>query len=223
MHRIKKAFLSVAGASLLTLTGSFNSQAQTFSARDTNTMEQSVEVHAINDNQQVSAKFDYAFGDQVAKSMNLPGASGDNWGPQALYRALRDFNEKNPGKLKGKNIFIAIEDATLLGAMIYIPKITALIEEIKPAHVVVMGVSETRTDLDGKDANRQLKEYVEKHHCIYGGPILCAGTVNQGIYVTSAECFSAIKKQAEESLQKKVNAEKPAVAPAPGFKIAPGR
>lgn len=214
---LRKAFFSVAGAGLLTLTSSFNSvqPQKDNTAVQTDPARTEQVTPAQPDAAQPPVKFDYAFGDQVAKNMNLPGASGDDWGPQALYRGLRDFNKKHPGELKGKNVFIAIEDGTMLGAMIYIPKVADLIEEIHAANVVVMGVSETRTDLDGKDVNRQLKEYVEKHHATYGGAILCADPKQgQGIYVTSADCFAAIKTQAEQVLRQKALSVAPASRPA---------
>jgi hypothetical protein len=166
-------------------------------------------TNAVNFDQQQQNMINYAFGDQVAQHSGYPGRAGENWGPSDIYFAMRDFNKENPGALTGKNIMITVCDGTLIGTMIYIPKITRLIEEIKPAHVVVMGVSETRTDLDGVDVNKRLKAYVESKGSIFGGAM--PGCVSKdNIYPITQESFTKAAQQAQSMLTLHLQKSQPA-------------
>lgn len=222
IQKLKHAFLLASGTFILSGSALSPEQNNLRASRDNFNQVARTPISPASQNiftastkqQEQTARLDYAFGDQVAMHSGLPGRYGENWGPSDVYRALRDFNDEHPGELRGKNIMITICDGTLVGTLIYIPKITKLIDRIMPANVIVMGISETRTDIDGADANRRLKEYVEEKGAVYGGP-MPGGASKENIYPVTQASFARAVEQAQNALTTRVQKTRsPAAAPA---------
>ncbi len=154
------------------------------------------------------ASFDFAFGDQTAASLKVRGATGQDWGVADTYRATKKFIEQNPGALKGKNVFIAIGDGGEWESFWYGPKLATLLQNsVGSGKIVVMGLSETRTDINGVDANNTIRNYITKRKMIYGGPLLNASSSNN-VYPVTAEAFKASTDQARANLDAALNAIK---------------
>lgn len=147
------------------------------------------------------AQFDFAFGDQTAASLNLQGSTGTNWGVADTYRAAKKFIEKHPYALRGKNVFVAIGNGGEWESFWYGPKLATLVQDaVGHGKIVLMGLSETRTDIDGASANRTIQSYIAKRGIIYGGPLLQATSYNN-IYPTTPEGFAASTEQARAKLE----------------------
>lgn len=148
-----------------------------------------------------AVQFDYAFGDQTAASLNIAGSTGANWGVADTYRAAKKFIEKHPYALRGKNVFVAIGNGGEWESFWYGPRFASMMQEaVGQGKIVLMGLSETRTDIDGASANRTIQSYITKRGIIYGGPLLQASSYNN-IYPTTPEGFAASTNQARAKLE----------------------
>lgn len=161
------------------------------------------------------ATFDYAFGDQTAASLGVPGATGTNWNTRKTYKAFNAFLETNPGALKGKNVFVSIgNDEGFLAKLWGFLFAKAMVKAVGPTgNIVLTGISETRTDLkDAAGSNRELHAFIKEYKVIYGGPLQGATSKNN-IYPVTTEAFRATTQQAQDSLNAHIKrAKMPAIS-----------
>lgn len=199
------------------------------SARDALSRVFSVRAVPLQDAEVAQAKFDYAFGDQVAASFNLPGACGDKWGIDKTMQGLIDLLAKDPEALRGKNVIVAIGDCTYKESKNK-EKLAHKFQQAVGADgaIVVMGISATydvsflgfSIDVNGK-IQKLIKEYNKKiNNFVYGGAILGA-TSDDNIYPVTPQAFAGVRAQAQAALQRHETAKAIAEAAANKKAAAP--
>lgn len=161
-------------------------------------------------------RLDFIVGDQLAQDLiavqNTPGLASENLSPQELFSDLESFLKRYPDTLKGKNVFVAVSAADqtspLVGIVFGYKQANLIKQTSGAANVVLMGISDSRTDLqDPRESNRTLEDMCKQSGIIFAGAITNA---QDGLaYPIGVDNYIQIWQQAEKALTAHVQPAKP--------------
>lgn len=201
LPKLRRIFLTAISVAAVTVYSRPLSDAYNDNAKATSTTYQ--DAQAVE-----KAHFDYAFGDQVAGSFGLPGATGEKWGIDKTMKGLKEFLAKDPEALRGKKVIVAIGDCTYDESGRKDDLAYKLQDAVGPGGVImVMGISETyKVSVLGIpiNVNKKIQKYIAEYNkktnnFVYGGAIKGA-TSKDNIYPVTPEAFKAVREQAVEKL-----------------------